>query len=303
MSELAGLVIGHAGLLALFESCMSAFESVDSGRAYGREYQKAALQIALLQLRLSRWKQTVDIREDLTGVSAQLQVAKPIEVEIVRLLLSRIHNDLETAERSSKRFALESIPQAEEGTKDAATMNELSHQVRKVALSRQRGSSFGQKQRWALQDKRTFKLLIEKLERSIEELASLFPGTSKRQTELAAAEVTEIIEPDSLLQSEEAVTALQESSRGIDEQMVEAVERMAATQDRFSFKNMVVEQNARALFGNYFGDGMPTSRSASNAVGPSSGYIDITATARGRSRVHYGENIGGSYVLSRRDSE
>ena len=48
MAELAGLVIGGAGLATLFDSCMNAFQYVDSAAAYGKDYQKAALRISPL---------------------------------------------------------------------------------------------------------------------------------------------------------------------------------------------------------------------------------------------------------------
>lgn len=35
--ETAGLVIGGLGLAALFDTCMSAFEYIDTGRNYGKD--------------------------------------------------------------------------------------------------------------------------------------------------------------------------------------------------------------------------------------------------------------------------
>ena len=63
MAEVAGLVVGDAGLAVSFESCIGVFERVESGANYGTEYEKAALRISLLELRLSRWAQNIRFAE------------------------------------------------------------------------------------------------------------------------------------------------------------------------------------------------------------------------------------------------
>jgi len=53
--EVAGVVIGSVSLAALLETCMSCFDYIDTGQKYGKDYQKFAIAMRGLELRLSRW--------------------------------------------------------------------------------------------------------------------------------------------------------------------------------------------------------------------------------------------------------
>lgn len=290
MAETAGLVIGGIGLLSLFDSCMSAFEYVDSGRQYGKDYNKAALKINLLRLRLSRWKQTVDIRDSLDGISNKVQVASPDEVKRVEELLGYIGADLKTAEEKSQRYQLKNAPPPD-NSPEAQTIDLLSDRVRDLAVSRQKSGTFGQRAKWALLDKRRFASLIDDLGENIASLVELFPATVARQAELAVVDVTEVIQPAAIEEPEDAYAMMHEASEGVDEQLLAAVEKVAAAQiDGYVFEKMRTEDDAQAQFGTYFGKGEYQRNHKANAR-----FNDVVA--KGRARVHYGDNVGGPYVL------
>lgn len=290
MAEVAGLVIGGVGLLGLVDSCINALDYVDAGRKYGKDYQKTALKISVLQLRLSRWKESVDIREDVTGLSGRVQVATEEEAENVRELLGHIKADLKTAEETSQRYKLKNAPPAEQGT-EAATMETLSIRVRKMSLGRQNGSSFGQKTRWALHDKKKFGDLVSDLDGNINSLVTLFPAAMQKQTRLAKTELEEIIQPSEIEEPVEAAAILRETSEGIDAQLVAAIERAAAAaQGGINVNRSVVEGQARVQYGDYIAPGERPGQHRAN--------ITVNdAVARGNARAQFGNTFGGRYFL------
>lgn len=286
---IASLVIGGVGLLSMFDSCVNAFNYVDAGRQYGTDYQRAAFQISLLQLRLTRWKKSVDIRENLDGISDKVQRASDEEVASVKELLGHIQYDFEVAEESSKRYKLKNPPPAEQGT-EAATLETLSNRVRDMSLRQQKSSSVIQKTRWALHDKKKFDRLVEDLGSNINSLVTLFPAVSEQQVQLAQTELGEIIQPSEIEEPEEAVRILRETSEGVDPQLVAAMQHASAAAGGYFYNRMTTEGQAQGQFGTYFAPGQYQKGHKGNAT-----FNDVVAT--GSARAHYGDNVGGPYVL------
>jgi hypothetical protein len=53
--EVAGLAVGVAGLAGLFSCCNSAFQLVQKGRSFGRDYKILETKFANQELRLRAW--------------------------------------------------------------------------------------------------------------------------------------------------------------------------------------------------------------------------------------------------------
>lgn len=135
--EVAGIVIGGVGLVVLFDNCMNAFQCIDAGRKYGKDYQEAALKVSLIQLRLARWRKTVDIVEDTSRIHRQKDISFASEdgVEIVRDLLESIQIRFHEIEKASMRHGIKS-PEATHPT--VPSIDDMTAQVEQLAVARQR---------------------------------------------------------------------------------------------------------------------------------------------------------------------
>lgn len=290
MAEAAGLVIGGVGLLALFDTCMSAFEYIDAGRHYGKDYQKAALKLEVLQIQLSRWKSTVDIRDDLTGISDKVQVATQDEVKTVEKLLGEINNDLEDARKTSKRYELETLPPPDESA-EAATLDAVTMRMRQLAVKRQKRSSFGQKTLWALRDNRKVSRLIEDLSEHVNSLVQLFPAVVPKQVELAVTDMTEVVQPSGVEEpDDEALNMLREASADVDPQLSAALQTLVDAKGGYSFNNMTLLDHAKAVYGTYYADGQYVRGHKANAT-----FNNVHA--RNHAVALYGDQIGGPSPL------
>lgn len=105
----ASLVLGCAGLVTVFDSCMSAFEYFDTGRQYGEDYERAALRVQLLRLKLTRWRTCVYLVENSSLVDKSklgkrhLCYAPEQDALTAKKLLGDIGLLLERAEQTSQQ--------------------------------------------------------------------------------------------------------------------------------------------------------------------------------------------------------
>lgn len=292
--EVAGIAIGGIGLVALFDNCMNAFHCIDSGIKYGRDYQEAALKVSLLQLRLVRWRHTVEIVEDRSGASRpkNIPVASDHEVEIVRDLLESIQNRFKEIERASKRHGLDSpIPKATQPA--VPSVEVLTTRMETLALTRQKTSSFSQKAKWALHDKRKLTGLIQSLDEFISDLVNLFPGTQDQQMLLAKNDAAAIVKPSEIEEEDDNLVAssiLNKASQEVDPELKRALEAIAQGKGRHSFGNTVIRDSAMVQQGDYVGEGY---RGRQLYGTHSFGTLDVSGT----SRVQQGDNYGGKSVF------
>ena len=288
MGEVAGLVLSAVGLAACFDSCLSAFNYVDSGTKYGKDYQKAALKISILQLRLSRWKESVWFVDDASiGVHFSAQVATREEVARVAELLAEIQNALEDAQHVSRRYKLkESIihPDTEQ-----TTMDELTAQARDLAIRRQGHASIGQKARWALHDRKKLDRLVEDLESYITSLVNLFPAIDMKQRQLAKTDALELVQRPALELSRDEKTTppstiLQDATFQTDRVLYKEVQiNIDIAKSGHTYEDMEVGDEVKAKFGNEIA-------ADHKFTGPGHNYKNIRAT--GKATVLYGDSYG-----------
>ena len=293
MTEVVGLVIGGVGLATLFDSCMNAFQYVESASKYGKDYQKAALKISVLQLRLTRWGQNVKFVEDASGARYSVPVATAEEVETVKSLLGNIEYDFEAAEKLSQRHQTNTAQPGPADGKELATVESLTRKVKSLAIHRQKSSSLGQKTRWALQDKRKLDNLIGDLNQYITDLVNLFPGIKHDQLELAKKEASELVQPSEIEEPAEgvasAVELLQGATSQVDEMLEVAVnQKVLSIRTGHDYADMEALGATRVEVGDYVAEGQKVN-----------GHMHKyrRTKADGTARVRYGNNYGGKGVF------
>ena len=296
MATVAGLVIGGISMAALVDGCMRTFDRIESARTYGRDYQKAALKLSLLQLRLSRWVESI-----IEAVNQQhlVTIGTSQEAEQVKDLLGEIAESIERTKRFADRYdGPTTPPPVSQDEKEIATMDSLAQKVKTLALHRQRHSSFAQKTRWALRDQRRFKKLLDNLTESISELETLFPATRlpgvvEARDQLAKTEASELIQPSENEEPGHAkivVSILEDAATEVDDTLKKAVENadQNTRTGRHRYGGINVADSVRIQVGDYVAPGQ-------RATGAGHLYGNLTAT--GTSRVQYGDNFGGKSVF------
>lgn len=290
--EVAGIVIGGVGLAALFDSCMSAFQYIDTGKKYGADYQKAALKIAVLELRLSRWAQRVSFSGP---APANYTAATADQSSLVENLLDQIKEDLASAEKTPKRYDLSSPGGG------SVSLERLGAKFRDLSLKRQQKTSIANKTRWALKDKRRLDTLIVDITTSIASLEDVFPALgqpSPEQRQAVIEDVAQLVQPAEVQEPDEAsepvIAVLQEITEGVDAQLREAVD-IAASQvaKGNSFSNVFTGNEARVHLGTYIASGYAGPLLSNDRHTYHADNVRTSETAR----LHIGESYGGKHVF------
>jgi len=303
--ETAGLVIGGVGLAALFDTCMTTFEYIDAGRNYGKDYQKAVLKLAILELRLSRWGSTVQFQDDMVEA---LDTATKEQSAQVKALLGQIQMDLQDAEKASKRYTL---PQAQDaGRVDGSVkLEKLTEKFRRIALRRQKKSSLMQKGRWALRDKKKLATLIEDIKSGVESLEGLFPGDAPdlaqqlqaARRNIAVDDTEQLVQPIEIEEAEQpqeptetVVTVLQEATLDVDHLLHNAINIAAKhVTSGDKFKGLTIDGKARVEFGRFIASGYTGPAPAEKTKNRSFDNVKITGDAR----VRFDDTYGGPGVF------
>ena len=134
MAEVAGLVIGGVSLASLFDSCMNAFDYIDSAKTYGKEYQKSAVKVSLLQLRLARWEESVSAA---ASPGSALKIGTAQDGETAKDLLGEIATGIEDTEKVAKRYKLKQAPPLMDNN-EAMSMEALVSRAKNLSIRRQR---------------------------------------------------------------------------------------------------------------------------------------------------------------------
>jgi len=303
--ETAGLVIGGVGLAALFDTCMTTFEYIDAGRNYGKDYQKAVLKLAILELRLSRWGSTVQFQDDMVEA---LDTATKEQSAQVEALLGQIQMDLQDAEKASKRYTL---PPAQDADRvdGSVKLEKLTEKFRRIALQRQKKSSLMKKGRWALRDKKKLATLIEDIKSGVESLEGLFPGDAPdlaqqlqaARRNIAVDDTEQLVQPIEIEEAEQpqeptetVVTVLQEATLDVDYLLHNAINIAAKhVTSGDKFKGLTIDGKARVEFGRFIASGYTGPAPAEKTQNRSFDNVKITGDAR----VRFDDSYGGPGVF------
>ena len=290
-------MIGGVSLISLFDSCMNAFDYIESAKTYGTEYQKSAVKLRAVQLRLSRWEESVKAAAD---PQSPLQIGTTDNGEVAQDLLGAISEGLKATERVAKLYKpKENAPSAPQDSNEAKTIEFLGSKMRNMALSRQKHSSIKQKTRWALHDQRKFKNLIGDLSDYVNQLEALFPADRfptviANQKRLAKSEASELIQPSEIEEPGDGepvtVTVLKEATYEVDSLLETAVKAaFSAKNGGHSYGVFNSSKSARVEAGDFVAPGMKP------FPGHYSSYGVMNATDN--VRVRYGNNYGGKGVF------
>jgi len=269
---MAELAIGVISLASLFDTCVNGFSHIQLARSFSDDYERSSLELGLVQLRLYRWGEAVNISDN-PGYPADT-------TKFVRSILASILNTLETAQKVSAKYASNSsVARPASGQDDS--INALRAKVAKLIISRQKSTSLVKKTTWSLYHKEHFERLISNTSRLVTELVDLFPASQTRQAEVCALEVSEIAESGDPAQ----LKLLQDVSRRVDE-LVSRVAGEAIRHTGHTYQETFIGGQARAKLGDIVALGAVKS-------GGTTHLYDRT-TVSGTARVVIGDHFGAT---------
>lgn len=283
MAEPFGIVSGAVGIASVFTTCVDCFNYVQLGRHFGRDYQTSALELQLMQLRVSRWGQAVDVYDDPQlgnpkATTQELQTAKDTLFQILTLFASteKTSNDfkLSSGSKSGDLLVFEPRP-------DDKALLVLGNRMKDLAVKRQKGASLLKTTKWALYSGAEFQRVIDSITRLMEALEKAFPAP-ERQAALVAEEVN-------AFPGVEQRKVMETIASGLDELLRQQATKAITTSKPGHVYNRVIAKNkAKMLNGDLIAAGWtgPTN-------GPSHTYNDIQA--ENEAQVLNGNSYGGSF--------
>lgn len=217
MAEVAGLVIGAAGLVGLFDACITAFDLVQVARTQDKSFEVLCARLDLAETRFIIWGQALGL-DDPTSHDPQLNSPKLHET-IARTcrLIIELFNDCKKYEG---RYGLKRWLRRlrDDG---GATGKEYRSPFR-ATFARMRGlvqrrdarpdGDMAKRPhhviRWVIVDKKAFTELVDQLQALIEGLEAvsreIVPNFKQRRTAIARLEIESISDEDSLRLLQEA---------------------------------------------------------------------------------------------------
>ncbi|KFY39475.1 hypothetical protein V494_03966 [Pseudogymnoascus sp. VKM F-4513 (FW-928)] len=207
MAEVAGLALG---VLALWQSCVSVFDVIDSSRRYGMDYELLCVKLEVERVRLLCWGDAVG----LNNASSPSPTPDPrfgrVEVRstVIRLL-GAMQQVFENSERLQEVYGLRpySAEALAGGNEIQISQSQLIlggvfkrayQNLRKMAQERQRGTVLARKTLWAVYDRKKFAELVVEIREFNDSLASLFPDAKARAAEGMRVEIDESVQVDQL---------------------------------------------------------------------------------------------------------
>ncbi|KAM0690417.1 hypothetical protein Q7P36_009184 [Cladosporium allicinum] len=243
----AELVIGSVGLVALFETCMTCFDYIDTGRQYGKDYQRFAISIRSLELRMSRWWDVAGLQ---TGTA---RMSKDAESQIEDLL-GEIQSDLQEAQERAQKYNNPTM--ADDGS---VRLETLAERFQRQANIRQRRTPLGKVIKWALRDQMKCKRLIKSIKNAVEELEGVLPqtGPDMQLTHQAAVEdAQQLVQPAEVEEPTEAsatpvIEILHDATENdpVLQQILEIVAKQASSGDEI--RNILTSDKARVALDDF----------------------------------------------------
>lgn len=212
MAEVFGVVSGAIGIISAFKTCVDCFDYIQLARSFGSKFQTDLLTLSLLQLRLSRWGEAVDIYHDpnLGNPNATRQ-----ELQLARYTMNQILLVLDESRKTSEKF------RGNGGDTSVITTDDLDRnaaaayqRIKALAASRQKSATLTKLTSWALYHRNHFSRLIQDITQLLDNLEQAFPAPFAQST-LAKAEIEEISSGDDTYRLS-ALQLLSEGSAEVD---------------------------------------------------------------------------------------
>ena len=215
--EVAGLVVGVAGLSGLFTACIDCFELVQRGRYLGKDFYLLETRFSNQRLRLEAWGRACGLAgADAydTRLDEDEDIRNSLESTLIHLLtLLRDGNKLRSRyglceassvnKKSLPWYTSAPWPDPRQlGISVGRKFQELGDRIR----STQKGTRPANVVRWVVEDRQKFTELVENLKNLIDDLEGLtrFDGVQERQREFIRREVETINDVHTLEAIEEA---------------------------------------------------------------------------------------------------
>ncbi|KAI1270386.1 prion-inhibition and propagation-domain-containing protein [Xylariaceae sp. FL1019] len=219
--EVAGLVIGVAGLAGLFKSCIDCFELVQRGRYIGKEYLLLETKFNNQRLRLVTWGRACGLTGDSydsydTRLDEDPEVRRSIESTLGHLLLllrdgdglSRSYGLRNDSSQRGPAGMVTSVSNAlvKSRQKSLSTLGCKLRELESRIKSAQKDSSSSQVLRWIIEDRNKFGELIQHLKDLNDDLEHFTRdlGVPDRQRSFIRDEIESINDFDVLEAVEEA---------------------------------------------------------------------------------------------------
>lgn len=213
MAELTVAAVGLVGLASLFETCVNSVSYIKIARSFSADYQSLSFELELVQSRLYRWLEAVDISNN----------ADFLEDKLLRSILANILNTLEEVRKVSSKYASEHSVAGPDAQQDDS-IEVFRAKIADIIAFRQKSTSLVKKTTWALYHKEHFDTLISDTSRLVTQLIELFPASQARQTQLCAEEVLELSGGGDEVQ----LKYLQDASSRVDELMSRAAKMLSS---------------------------------------------------------------------------
>jgi hypothetical protein len=174
MAELAGIVIGAVGLIALESTvrrpnsphaltsdlCPQVedfFEKVTTWKEYGKDHEHYRTKLDMARVAYQRWRKSVNIVDTIVDVRANLPIADQHEADTVKRLLGAIAKAFQEAEKTSEQF--ESKEPDTKANRGVGAANDLRAAYEAAIGVRPKGTGPWKKFRWVVHDKKVLATL------------------------------------------------------------------------------------------------------------------------------------------------
>lgn len=287
MAEPLTIISGAASIISIYSQCVDAFNALSVQKDLGKEFQICALKLALLQLRLLRWRENIDFSDD--ELDARRAISDENKQTIESLLVS-IKDTFRSADSISRRYAGKDI-QDEQDQPDAESIEALTEQVRTLSARKERNTPLLRQSRskatWFPGDRKKLNRLVESLTEYIDMLVELLPELKEVQRRQALGEASELIDQSST-HDEDVLSApwLGVAVSSVDQDMG------ASLKERSSAAESQVPDSGRQQHSKTYARGITHQY---GDVGARHQYS--TNVGDSRAKVHYGDRYGGRSVF------
>ncbi|KAB8343124.1 hypothetical protein FH972_022717 [Carpinus fangiana] len=278
MAEVAGLVIGGIALASLFTTSVECFETVQVGRNFGKDSHQLQLQLDLIQLRLTRWGESVNVFGKHPTRGALIVASSSREAQLANRLLLHIASTFKEAQDACGKLRHATYHDDMPALGGPQDLSALSDRVREMSLARQKQTPFFKKVKWAVSEKKQLSSLTSTLSGLVQQLEELFPANRAKLQSLAEQEKSAIA---SLPCGPAALEAAKEASHEVKDGILE--EKIL---QRHSYDDIVTTGDAKVNNGDYY------ATPGASMKGPGHSYRNIRTS--GNARVQNGDMVGRS---------
>ncbi|GAD97274.1 predicted protein [Paecilomyces variotii No. 5] len=204
MADVAGLVLG---VVALWQTCVEVFETVDSGRKYGMDYELLRVKLEVERIRLHSWGDTVGLGDNNNSTRRpDPRLERDDVANTVMRVLGCIHHLFENSERLQNTYGLQpssvdakTLFTTTVGQPILGTVFKKAYEgLKRDVLERQKTTQIARKTMWAIKDKQKFQTMITEIKGFNDNLESLFRGSRARIAKVMREDVESSVNMEEL---------------------------------------------------------------------------------------------------------